>query len=143
MTRLFAWAHGVANGLRTPINKDGYRILAMVAVLVALLAATTGFIVIQSWEFALTCAILSLPGGLFAGVLSILWFRRHRAAWRRDARTNIASFAILLVAFGAMHGLSKIIPSLLVQLVVVTAAVVVIAIFQHVWRNHNFPTKRP
>ena len=138
MTRFFAWAYGVVNDLRKPLNKDGYRVLGMVAVLVALSAATIGFIVVPRWEFALICAILSLPGSLFAGMLSILWLQRQRAARRRDMRWMISGVAMLLVAIGAMRGLHYALPSALAQIIVITVAVAVITIARHVWRNSGY-----
>src|SRR5205807_46078 len=92
-----AWAYGVVNDLRTPINKDGYRILVLVAVLVTLSGATLGFIFVdQSWKCALVCAMFSLPAGLFVGMLMILSRRRQRAAGPRDMRQVITSCAILV-----------------------------------------------
>src|SRR5438128_1456155 len=99
--RFSAWAHGVINDLRTPVNKDAYRILAIVTVLSALAGAAIGFCIDPRWESAMTGSILFIPGGLWGGALIILLHQRRKAAgpatvWpapRRDLRWVLSMLA--------------------------------------------------
>jgi MFS family permease len=97
-----AWLHGAVNDLCKPLNKDEYRVLGIVAVLGPLVGAVIGFIAVPRWDAALIVAILSIPGGLLAGALSIA-LRRYGAARqsetaKRPTTLRGATLALVLLA---------------------------------------------
>lgn len=136
MTRFSALRCWDVNRLRQPLDKDAYRVLGIVGVLGTLFGAVFGFIVVPRWDVALACAILAIPGSLFAGGLAIL-LRRDKPATRRDVLRNASIIAIILVATGALVGLRHVIPSLVIRLTVIAVVAEVINIGVRVYRNNR------
>ena len=83
----------VTNPFKVPLNKDAFHMLAIVGVLGFLLGATIGFLAVPQWKGAFVGAVLSIPGSLFAGVLSIL-FQWHIPTKRPSLLRMISSFAM-------------------------------------------------
>ncbi|MBM81838.1 MAG: hypothetical protein CMJ78_14780 [Planctomycetaceae bacterium] len=121
----------VTNPFKVPLNKDAFHMLAIVGVLGFLLGATIGFLAVPQWKGAFVGAVLSIPGSLFAGVLSIL-FQWHIPTKRPSLLRMISSFAIIAVLIAAMVGLQQLIPSLFLRsIVVATVAYLIAAAFHH------------
>jgi hypothetical protein len=96
-----AWLLGAVSGFRKPLGKDEYLAVGLVAVLGTVLGATIGYIAVPRWDAALVVAMLSLPGGLFAGALAVLLLRRRKAVERPTSLRAAVGFLLgiaLLVA---------------------------------------------
>ena len=135
MRRFSAWVRSIVTELRTALKKEGYSELVMAVVLTAILLASLGLVATSRWEAALLGAIVSIPCGLLAGVLSVLSRHRHPESQRLSKRTVIGRFLVMLVWMVAVVGLARLtdeivggsrIVSFLVFLFIVAPGVVIL-----------------
>ncbi len=136
MTRSCAWLYSVVNELRTALKKEGYGELVIAIVLGAILVGSLGFIAVLRWEAALIFAVMSIPGGLLAGVTSVLSRHRHPEVQRPSVRKVILRFLIILAWIDANAALARSV-SFVVYLIIAIPANSVIARIVRVYRRRR------
>ena len=122
-----------------PITRDEYRVIAIVAILSMLLMAAIVFAIDHRWQVAAVTAVLSIPGGLFGGVL---WCVLRRGCpkpttWREVAEQgSLRPIAISAFLAALMYiVLCYAIPSQLTRLVVVITQLACFAIARRLNRR--------
>lgn len=107
MRRFSAWVRSLVTEVRTALKEEGYGDLLMAVLLGAILLASLGLVATSRWEGALLFAIVSIPGGLLGGVLTVLSFHRHPEGERRSKQEVISRFLVMLVWMCAVVGLAR------------------------------------
>ena len=112
--------------LSKPLCRDEYLVSVIVLVVGILFGATIGFIAVPEWEAAMVCALLSVPGGLSAGALTVVFQRQSGKAGPAEMLRHIPSFALILTSVVVVAALQQAIPSLLIRSILLTVIAVVV-----------------